>query len=194
MPQGFTAKAIEHFKPGTVRRDIPDAGSPGLYFIVQSSGKTSWAFRYRFAGKSRKLTIGPYPAIDLKNARAKAGAALAKVAEGIDPGEEKRAKKASTAQASDLVEAAAARFISQYVRRNLRPSTINEVERILNKTIVPAWSGRRLSQIRRADIHALLDDVRERGPIAANRALAWLRRLCSWAVDRGLIETNPCTG
>jgi integrase len=89
----------------------------------------------------------------------------------------------------------AAKFLAQYVRRNLKPSTIGEVDRILTKRIVPAWRGRRLSEIRRADVHDLLDAVvEERGPIAANRTLSWFRRLCSWAIERGLIETNPCTG
>src|ERR1700730_10695522 len=45
------------------------------------------------------------------------------------------------------------------------------------------------------DIHGLLDDIGASGsPVSANRALSWLRRMCGWAVERGLIEANPCTG
>jgi integrase len=41
----------------------------------------------------------------------------------------------------------------------------------------------------------LLDGIVERGsPITANRTLSWFRRLCSWAIERGLIDANPCTG
>ena len=50
-----------------------------------------------------------------------------------------------------------------------------------------------LSAIKRADVHELLDKIVDRGaPIAANRTLAALRRMCSWAVERGIIDASPC--
>lgn len=196
MAKELTAVAIEKMKPGDARQEIPDGRISGLYFIIQPSGKRSWAVRYRFGGKPCKLTLGAYPAIDLKRARELAGEAKDKVEEGKDPGPEKKAAKAAAAiPALDTVEAAAARFLSQYVRRNLKPSTISEVDRIMNKVIIPAWKGHRLSEIRRPDIHDLLDSIVDQGsPVAANRTLSWFRRMCSWAIERGLIETNPCTG
>ena len=45
--------------------------------------------RYRLSGRTRKHTIGAYPAIDLKAARELAAKALRAVAEGRDPGREK---------------------------------------------------------------------------------------------------------
>ena len=192
----LTAVAIEKMKPGDARQEIPDGRISGLYFIIQPSGKRSWAVRYRFGGVPVKLTLGAYPAIELKRARELAGEAKDKVEEGQDPSAEKKARKAATAvPASDTVDAAAERFLSQYVRRNLKPSTISEVDRIMNKVIIPAWKGHRLSEIRRPDIHDLLDSIVDQGsPVAANRTLSWFRRMCSWAIERGLIETNPCTG
>lgn len=41
------------------RREVYDADVPGLTLVIQSTGRKSWAFRYRFAGKSHKLTLGP---------------------------------------------------------------------------------------------------------------------------------------
>jgi integrase len=193
----LTTTEIDSFKPGPGRREIADGKQAGLYFVIQPSGARSWAYRYRSGGKTRKLTLGAYPAIGLKDARARAAAASVQVTDGGDPAAEKAAKRAAlaaeTTNANDLVETVAGRFIAQYVRRNLKASTISEVERILNKEILPAWRGRRLSQIGRADIHNLLDDIVEReAPITANRTLSWFRRMCSWAVERELIDTNPC--
>jgi hypothetical protein len=54
------------------RREVPDGKIAGLYLVVQASGAKSWALRYRVAGRPTKLTIGPYPAIDLAAARRKA--------------------------------------------------------------------------------------------------------------------------
>ena len=68
MATALTVKSLENFKPGPTRREVPDGLLPGLYFIIQPSGKRSWAARYRFSGKPCKLTIGAYPAIGLKAA------------------------------------------------------------------------------------------------------------------------------
>jgi integrase len=195
----LTAIAIEKLKPGPIRREILDGGQPGLYFILQSSGKASWAFRYRFGGRPRKLTIGPYPAISLQDARAKAAAAQVSVAKGIDPSAEKQARKraASTKQAPlpDLVEMVAAEFIQRYVKHQNRPSTAREYVRLLNKEVVPLWCGRRFGEIVRRDVNSLLDGIVDRGsPVAANRVFAVLRKLCRWAVSREIIEHSPCDG
>jgi integrase len=196
MATVLTVKSLENLKPDPKRREVPDALLPGLYFVVQPSGKSSWAVRYRADGRPRKLTLGAYPAINLKSARELARLALAEVAGGGDPGEEKKTAKAAAAiPANDLIEQVAAQFVKHYAKRQLKASTAKEVERILNKEVVAPWHGRRLSSIGKADTHELLDSIVERGsPVTANRVLAWLRRMCRWAVDRGLIEANPCTG
>jgi integrase len=195
MAAALTIKALENLKAGPARREIPDGLLPGLYFVLQPSGKASWAVRYRAAGRPCKLTLGPYPVLDLKNARERARAALAKAATGVDPGAEKKAVKTAAPAIVDHVENVVARFIAQHAARKLKPGTAKEVERLLEKEVAAPWHGRRLSQIGRADVHVLLDDIVERGsPISANRTAAWLRRLCAWAIERGLIDTNPCAG
>ena len=39
----------------------------------------------------------------------------------------------------------------------------------------------------------MLDEIVDRGaPIVANRTLAVFRRLCNWAVERGVVDASPC--
>jgi integrase len=58
-----------------------------------------------------------------------------------------------------------------------------------------AWKGRSLPEIGKADIHLVLDKIVARGaPVGANRAFAQLRKMCRWAVSRGIIERSPCDG
>ncbi|MGB8898976.1 MAG: integrase arm-type DNA-binding domain-containing protein [Methylocella sp.] len=197
MAKPLTVKALENLKPAGRRREVSDGGMPGLYFVIQPSGKQSWAYRYRFNGRPRKWTIGPCPAIDLKTARELARQALRKVAAGADPCTEKKAAKAAALVPTglDLVETVASRFVAQHAKRKLKAATAREIERLLEREVVAPWRGRRLSQITRADVHDLLDGIVARGsPVTANRTLAWLRRMCSWAIERGLMEANPCTG
>ena len=116
MAKELTTIALEKLKPGPTRREIPDGRIGGLYFIVQPSGKLSWAFRYRAAGKPRKFTIGQYPSVSLKTARERAGEARDKVVEGKDPGAEKKAARAAAiVPANDIVEAVVKQFVvAQY--------------------------------------------------------------------------------
>jgi integrase len=161
--------------------------------FLQPSGKVSWALRYRVGGQSRKLTLGPYPDVDLRTARELARKALAKIAAGNDPAADKQATKAAgrTPDDRDLVEKVAVEFVARYAKPSQK--AWRETERLLNKEVVASWRGRRLSQVTRPDVHALLDAICDRGsPITANRTFAALRRMSSWAVERGLIDASPC--
>jgi len=56
----LTAAAVQRLCPAKVRREIRDAGCPGLYLIIQSTGFKSWAMRFRRpGGVPAKLTLGP---------------------------------------------------------------------------------------------------------------------------------------
>jgi integrase len=195
----LTVIAADNLKPGPARREVPDGKIQGLYLIIQPSGTKSWAFRYRHAGRPRKHTIGPYPAISVSRARDLAQQAAGAVAQGRDPHSERaelRRLQAIAARADRyMLERVVDNFVERYARANLRESTLNECMRVLDKEVVESWRGRTLSEIRRSDVHDLLDRIVDRGsPITANRTLAYFRRMCNWAVERGIIETSPCQG
>lgn len=197
MAKALTVKGIDAVKPAQIRREIPDGLIRGLFFIVQPSGAMSWAVRYRFNGLPRKLTLGTYPAIDLKAARELAQRALVAVAAGDDPATAKQAAKAAARapKDGDLVEKVVATFVERYAKANTREGTWKETERLLDKEVVGAWKGQHLSSIGRADVHGLLDGIVDRGaPIVANKTLAALRRMCGWAVEREIITASPCEG
>src|SRR5262249_1481937 len=126
----LTVTAIDRLKPDPGKRlEIADAAKPGLYLIVQPSGKKSYAVRYRFNGASRKLTLG-YPS--LGTARKLAQEALDRVAEGGDPAREKKAARNAPSNAIDDVFAD---FLAKHIRKRngspIRASTRQETARIL---------------------------------------------------------------
>ena len=193
MGKALTVKTLETIRPGPARREVPDGLVRGLYFVIQPSGVMSWACRYRLGNRTRKYTIGSYPAVGLVGARKLARDALEKVAGGIDPYEIKKAARVPPDR--DLVEKVVDLFIERHAKPNTRPATAAETERSLRREVVERWRGRRLSTIGRADVHEMLDEIVDRGsPIAANRLLATFRKCCGWAVERGLIEVSPCDG
>ena len=64
----------------------------------------------------------------------------------------------------------------------------------LKGSIADKWGDRKIGDIRKADVIAVLDKIYDRAPIVANRTLAHLRALFNWAVSRDLISVSPCTG
>ncbi|WP_244433438.1 tyrosine-type recombinase/integrase [Bradyrhizobium japonicum] len=148
----LTPLAVKSAKPDQIRREIPDPGCSGLYLVVQPSGGKSWAFRYRFAGKPKKLTLGPVylggdepenAALDhpntLAGARKLAGEAALMVAKGIDPAKHKKRERHQArlrAENSELldrdtVEAVARLFIEKYARANTRETSWLEAARLI---------------------------------------------------------------
>ncbi len=71
----------------------------GLYLQVTATGAKSWVLRYMLRGKAREMGLGSYDDVGLADARAKAKEARNLRADGIDPIEARRAKKAAQALA-----------------------------------------------------------------------------------------------
>jgi integrase len=188
----LTARSVEAMKPSPTRQEIPDSFLPGLYLIQQPSGARSWAVRYRHQGVTRKHTLGSFPQIDLKTARALGAKALRRVAEGHDPAREKILARAAKA---DSVDRIVEDFLERHVRRSNRPRTAQETERLLRQHILPRWRGRMVHEVTRRDVLDILDRVVDGGaPIAANRVLAAVRKFFNWCVARDIIADSPCAG
>ena len=63
----LTVKAIEGL---IAPRDYGDG--EGLYLQVKPSGRRSWVFRYKVAGRTRWMGLGSYPDIGIEAARKRA--------------------------------------------------------------------------------------------------------------------------
>jgi integrase len=223
LAKALTTKRIEKIegepKPAS-RLEIPDGLLTGLYLVRQTSGALSWAVRYRHEGQTRKLTLGSYPAVGLGTARDLGAQALRAAAEGRDPADEKKAAKVAAQQraaeidrhARDLFENVAKEFIDRHAMKKTRPSSWGETARILGLRleqnpegvaelvgtgagVIAQWKGRKIQDIAKRDVNALLDGIADRGaPIMANRTLSAVRKLCNWALSRDIITASPCAG
>jgi integrase len=194
MAKKLTARKVEQARANPhKRREIPDGGKPGLYLVIQPSGRKSWAVRYRVNGQPRKLTLDGFPA--LATARRLAQDALDMVSEGKDPAAEKQASKSQYGLGSDLFSAVAAEFVERHAKRNTRASSAKQTERWLAKEVLPKWGNKRIQEITKRDVLDLLDGIVDRGGgLSANRVLAAVRKLFNWAVQRGIIGASPAVG
>lgn len=82
------------------RLRLSDSG--GLYLEVLPSGARHWRWKYRFAGKKKRLALGSYPAVSLKQARSDRDAARLQLQGGTDPPRPAAAAAAAAAAAGAL--------------------------------------------------------------------------------------------
>jgi len=96
LAKELSAVAVKNLKvPGV----YPVGGVPGLHVQVLPSGAQTWLLRASIgvtdSGKQRRreIGLGGHPAVSLAEAREKARTVRRKIAEGLDPIEEKRASR-----------------------------------------------------------------------------------------------------
>lgn len=90
----LTDTTCKNAKPAEKPRKLSDGH--GMYLEVMPNGSKYWRLKYRFAGKEKRLAIGVYPQVSLKEAREKRETARKLLAEGIDPNQAKRVAKAKS--------------------------------------------------------------------------------------------------
>jgi len=196
MPK-FSDLYVKNLPPQAARYDVREGQGFGVR--VSPDGGKAFFFIYQLQGKKRRMTLGQYPAVTLKDARKVFDAARARVALGCDPSAERtdereRIQRERDEQAALLtVERLAADYIERHAKPNKR--TWTEDAAALQKEILPIWGKRKAEEITRRDVNHLLDTITDRGSaIRANRVLSLVRKMFNFGMQRGELTGNPCLG
>src|SRR3989338_4776778 len=102
----LTDTEIRNAKPGDKVQYLFDGN--GLYLQLNPNGSRWWRFKYRFEGKSKLLSLGVYPYVGLKAARAEHAEARKLLQAGSDPGEKRKQKAAVVKQKREIERRVAA--------------------------------------------------------------------------------------
>jgi integrase len=197
MAVRLTKRVVDATEPSRMEKLIFDSDVSGFGLKVTPAGKKVYLLQYRMGGRgtpTRRVTIGEHGSdVTPDQARDEAIRLRGLIKHGIDPYDQRKAAQAKHAKATeappDTVERVVAEFIKRYLSQNRSGA---ETARILSREVVPAWKGRRLSEIKRGDIVRLLDGIADRGAVyARNRTGAAIRKLCNWALQRDIIDSNP---
>lgn len=179
---------IKKLTPKMTRFECPDG--KGLSLRVMPTGTKTWVFRYMIDGKARRMTFGQYPAVSLAEARKLHGAAMQEVERGIDPAAEKQEAKATRKTAPTVTE-----LFQEFWEMELKKKVSGaEQKRFFFKDVYPSWGERKVSTITRRDAVLLVDIVRERAPVTANRVQSFLVRMFNFAAERGVVDYSPLAG
>jgi integrase len=200
----LTKRAIDSFKyqgDGQSRDARWDAAMPGFGVRIYPSGRKAFVLSYRNGGgKKRLVVLGTYGRdLTLEQAREKAIKQSGKVLDGADPVKERRKEREKERvgdRLKDAVEtylAGPVNFTTHKKKRRRRDGTVAEYKRVLTNELMPRWGRKRMEEISRADVIALLEAITERGgPIMANRILVEVRVFFDWyARTTGTLTANP---
>lgn len=190
----FTSPMLRALSVQQKRLELFDARESGLGIRVSHSGKKTFFYRYRFAGKARRYTIGNFPGLSLAEARKEAQKLKLFILQGIDPQQEKihaRQRRIDNPDFRWLADSYA-----QIHLPGLAPSTRKEYQRIIDRELLPAFGELQLERIERFHVIELLDTIgyRRKSKIMANRVKAVISSMFSFALGRGVIDQNPISG
>jgi integrase len=177
-------------EPGRKERFLRDDGVRGLGLRVTAGGAKAFIFEGRIKGRTRRMTLGAWPDLTVLQARRKALDIRSAIARGEDPAAETEAARH---------EPRFGELAGAYMERHARPRKRSawQDEYTLKRYVPAGWSGRRLTDITRADVARLHEKVGEaHGHYAANRTLALLRTMFNLARVWQLTPRadNPATG
>ena len=196
MKKRLTERFVQTVAPPTADRLVfADAIAPGLELRVSVGGRRSWSIRYRPRGGTRqRATYGTYPAKSLAEARARSLAIAAAAADGIDLPAEEEAERDEQRKGEGRPRTVGA-LVDDYVAKHCKVTQRRPlmVERLFENHVKPAIGDLLLTELRRADLVELLDDLQNKKGLRAqvNRVRSQLIAAFGWGIEREYLDVNP---
>lgn len=186
----LTDTALRKAKPADKPVKLADRG--GLYLLLKPTGARWWRWDYRrpVSGKRNTLSLGTYPDVSLALARERRDEARRLLAQGVDPGETRKAEKAAGEQrAANSFEVVAREWLA---KQSWVPGYITKVTAWMANDVFPYIGSRPIAGLSAPDFLAVGRRIEERGAIeSAHRILQNCSQVMRYAIATGRAERNP---
>lgn len=186
----LTDAAVRAVKPQSKTIKLFDGG--GLYLEVSPPGSKWWRWKYRFDGKEKRLALGVYPRVTLKEARKRRDEARELLDRAVDPAENRKVQKAAqTDRVTNSFEAVAREWFAKH-SPTWAPSHADKIIQRLEKDVFPWIGDKQVSTIRAPELLAVLRRIEARGALdTAHRAHQNCGQVLRYAVATGRAERDP---
>jgi integrase len=186
----LTDIAIKNTKPS--EKIVRKFDERGLYLEISPSGGKWWRLKYRFAGKEKRLSLGVYPDVGLKEARERRDEARGLLAKGIDPGENRKAqKKASAERSANSFEVVAREWITQQSTAWVEGHRVR-ILRLFELNVFPWIGDRPVADLTAPEVLAVLRQIEGRGAVdTAHRIRGYCGQVFRYAVATGRATQDP---
>ncbi|MCK0098507.1 tyrosine-type recombinase/integrase [Qipengyuania sp. S6317L1] len=186
----LTDNAIRAAKPREKNWKLSD--EKGLYLLITPKGSKRWNMKFRFAGKEKKLSLGLYPDLSLKEARRLRDEARSELALGIDPARRKQEEKAAAKLgAENSFEAVAEEYLEKREKEGLAATTLSKNRWFLDQ-LRPSIGKIPIADITPREVLQALKKVENAGKReTANRMRSFASRVFRYAVATARAEADP---
>ncbi|MCS5710442.1 phage integrase central domain-containing protein [Candidatus Berkiella aquae] len=167
------------------------ADEKGLYLQITPTNAKYWRFKFRFAGKEKKLALGVYPDVSLADARNKRDEARKLLANDVDPSFHKKEKKRSLKLlAENSFESVALEWHIKFSNK-WTPDHADRILQRLKKDVFPWIGNRPISGINAPELLSVLRRIEDRGAIeTAHRTLQNCGQIFRYAIATGRAERD----
>lgn len=164
----------------------------GLYIEITRAGSKLWRLKYRFDKKEKRLALGDYPSVGLKEARKRRDEARSLLSGGMDPGAVKRAQKAGRREAAANSFEVTARRWYEANKKTWTEKYAKKTLAMLERDVFPWLGPRPVSELEPPDFLATVRRIEARGyHETAHRALQRCGQVMRFAVAEGLASRDP---
>lgn len=176
--------AVRKAKPEIKPYKMADGG--GMYLEVMPNGSKYWRLKYRVNGKEKRLALGVYPDVSLALARERRDDARKLLAQGIDPGESRKASKATkTLNATNSFEVIAREWAASHMA-NKAVSHRDKVIRRFELYLFPWIGSKPIADITAPQVLEVVKRIEKLGILeTAHRALQTCGQVFRYAVQTG---------
>ena len=189
----LTDRQIVNLKPTDKPRKFSDGG--GLHLFVSPSGGKLWRLAYRYGGKQKLLSFGPYPAVGLADARAKREEAKKQLASHVDPAHWQKLEKQSKADSSaNTFKALADEFLAKNEREGKSTATMSKKQWLVGLALSDL-GNRPIAEITASEVLVPLRKVEGLGKYeTASRLRAVISQVFRYAIATARAENDPTFG
>ena len=161
----LTDAFLKGLKPLEKQKDYPDGS--GLNLRVKVNGTKQWLYRYRrpHTGLSNSISLGLYPQVSLKQARAERQTLRDLLDSGIDPSQDRQDKWLMQGMASANNFEAVAREWFKGWSANKSTATITKAIRRLELDIFPHLGAKPINEITSPQILMVVKKIESRGAL-----------------------------
>lgn len=177
----LTPSAVQNAKPKAKPYKLAD--ERGMYLLVAPSGGKLWRFKYRRPDTKREnlLSLGAFPDVSLKRAREKRDEARRLLADGIDPGDK---RKAEAQAGAETFEAVAREWFAKRAP-TWSESYSSKIIEALERDAFP-WIGRKpIAKLNAPDVLSMLRRIEGRTLDTAHRVRGYCGQVFRYAVASG---------
>ena len=184
---------IKAIKPTGKQQKIADGN--GLVLLVMTNGSKVWRYRYRYNGVEKMLSLGKYPAVTLKEARAERERVSGLLAQGIDPSTERKEAKIKQAFAIENDFKSVARAWWELWRVKYSKAHADKIWVRIDRDVNSIIGNYPIKDVTPSLIILCIKGIVERGALdVAQRAFANIVNVFKYAKTHELIENNPADG